>query len=41
MFEGLYKGKWSDDEQERFIKALELFPKDWNKITEYVLIFTI
>ncbi|KNB41657.1 hypothetical protein JH06_4892 [Blastocystis sp. subtype 4] len=29
-------GKWLDDEQERFIKAMELFPKDWNKITAYV-----
>lgn len=29
-------GKWLDDEKERFIKALELFPKDWDKITEYV-----
>lgn len=34
-------GKWLDDEQERFIKAMELFPKDWNKITAYVLVKTI
>ena len=31
-------GKWLDDEQERFLKAMELFPKNWDKITSYVFL---
>lgn len=29
-------GKWTDDEQKRFLDALLLYPKDWNQITKYV-----
>lgn len=34
-------GKWTDDEQQRFLDALLLYPKDWNKITKHVMIWAL
>lgn len=28
----VYNGRWTDQEHDRFVEALRLFGKDWNKI---------
>lgn len=29
-------GRWTDEEQQRFLKAMELFGNSWNQVKEYI-----
>jgi SHAQKYF class myb-like DNA-binding protein len=33
---GYEGGRWTDDEHDRFLEALEKFGKDWLKIEEHI-----
>lgn len=30
------KGRWKPEEHQRFLEALKLYGKDWNKISRYI-----
>jgi SHAQKYF class myb-like DNA-binding protein len=30
------QGRWTDEEHARFVEALRLFGKDWNKVQEHI-----
>ena len=33
---GIQVGKWTDQEQDRFVNAVRMYGKDWQKITDHV-----
>lgn len=34
--DGLHSGRWSDEEHNKFLEALQLFGKNWNKVHKHV-----
>lgn len=34
--EGLNSGRWTDEEHSKFLEALQLFGKNWNKVHKHV-----
>ncbi len=30
------QGRWTDEEHEKFLKALEIYGKDWNLVHDYI-----
>jgi|TARA_B110000285_G_scaffold135358_1_gene151662 SHAQKYF class myb-like DNA-binding protein len=32
----MVKGRWKDEEHERFLQAIRLFGKDWRKVEDFI-----